>query len=361
MATWPSEHLPRPSPFEMDPGRVFVYFLSPSASQFDLVETYLRTALDSASSRFGLSHQLERAITSNSPVIVHDDIWNWLYNADLLVFDVTDENASVMMELGVAAGWRLKPQVIVLQNKDRGQARLPFNLSPARVLRYDLSPAGLRRLQRGAQEAFEWSFSSLPVADASRFPRTPVFPFGYPQNAADLITPPLSHRHQRPDGSLVFGAPHEFRYSFAMPNTGPRSAMRLVAEMSFGERLPAADPGSGWIGFKLLGSGVLMNHGVGAVVRPNGAIQLTYQEGERGPYRDPTLPRPLARFNADQDRVRFEASVQRHLFSVRISTRRGEVRHRLDLVNKARYRPSAGVCLLQAYRCRGIIHRVSIT
>src|SRR5258705_13845033 len=99
MAMWPSESLPRPSPFEMDPGRILAYFLSPSTSEFELVESILRAGLESACRKLGLSARLERAITSTSPVIVHDEIWNALYNADILVYDITGENASVMMEL----------------------------------------------------------------------------------------------------------------------------------------------------------------------------------------------------------------------------------------------------------------------
>jgi hypothetical protein len=127
MSAWPSENLPRPIPFVPHPDKVFAYFLSPSDSEFSIVAESLRNALSAASQRLGLSSTLERAIDSRSPVIVHDEIWNWLYRAAILVFDITEENGSVMMELGVAAGWRLRAQVLVLQNRAY-QRPLPFNL-----------------------------------------------------------------------------------------------------------------------------------------------------------------------------------------------------------------------------------------
>jgi hypothetical protein len=359
VTAWPSEGLPRPSPFEIDPGRVIAYFLSPSTSEFELVEAHLSTALEQACGRFGLSARLERAITSARPVIVHDEIWNALYNADLLVFDITGDNSSVMMELGVAAAWRLKAQVLVLQNKDQVKP-LPFNLAPARVIRYELSPGGLIKLAKAASEAFAWSVSTLPISLATRYPRREVFPFRFPANAQDVVTPPLCHRHQRPDGSLEFGAPHAFQFSFAMPNTGPKSDVAIRAQLRFADRLPSSVPGSGWIGLKVLGSGVLMNHGVGAVVRPDGKVQVTYQKSERGPYRDPELKQKFKRFDPDRDSVQFDARVKGPTFSLKISSRKERIQHRLDLVRTARYRPTEGVCLLQCYRCRAVIEQLDV-
>lgn len=357
MTVWPSDDLPRPTPFEINPGLVVAYFLSPSAPEFELIEAQLRSALDEACSRVGIRGNLERAITSARPSIIHDEIWNALYNAPLLVFDVTGENASVMMELGVAAAWRLREQVLVIQNA-HGTTPIPFNLLPARVLRYTLNPSGLNSLRRRALEAFSWSLSTLPLAELI-YPHKLIFPFRYPENSDLLLTPSLCHRHRRSDGALVFGAPHLFRNSFALPHTGPRSRMRLEAELQF-EDLQPLPPDPPWIGFKLLGSGVLMNYGVGAVLRSNGIAQITYQESERGPYRDPEIGR-FAGFNPGNNKISFSANVGAEVFSVRIRSGRREVSHRLNLVKTAGYRPSNGICLIQAYRCRAAIHRLSLT
>lgn len=125
MSTWPSEPLPRPAPIAMDPGQVTAYYLSPSEPEYTTVEETLRQALLAACERFDLRSILSRAVTSRSPMIVHAEIWNWLYHADLLVFDITGQNGSVMMELGVAAAWRLKPQILILQNRSRGERLIP--------------------------------------------------------------------------------------------------------------------------------------------------------------------------------------------------------------------------------------------
>lgn len=209
MTVWPNDNLPRPTPFEMSPGRINAYFLSPSDPEFELVEVQLRSALETACRVAGAQGHLERAITSTRPSIIHDEIWNALYHAELLIFDVTRENPSVMMELGVAAAWRLRPQVLVLQNACSAKP-IPFNLLPARVLRYTLSPSGLANLRNQAEQAFIWSLSTLPLSEVTRYPRPPAFPFEYPKHAELLITPPLCHRYQRPDGGLEFGAPFIF-------------------------------------------------------------------------------------------------------------------------------------------------------
>lgn len=356
MTVWPSDNLPRPTPFEIDPSLVVAYFLSPSAPEFELIEAQLRSALDAACSIVGIRGNLERAITSTRPSIIHDDIWNALYNAPLLVFDVTGENASVMMELGVAAAWRRREHVLVIQNA-HGATRIPFNLLPSRVLRYSLNPSGLNSLRRQAQGAFRWSLSTLPLTELA-YPHQVVFPFRYPENSDLLLTPSLCHRHRRSDGGLVFGAPHLFQNSFALPHTGPRSRMRLEAELQFADLQPL-HPDPPWIGFKLLGSGVLMNYGVGAVLRSNGIAQVTYQESERGRYRDPKIGR-LADFHPKTDKVSFSANIGAEVFSVRIRSGRRQISRRLNLVKTAGYRPSNGICLIQAYRCRAIIHHLEL-
>jgi hypothetical protein len=331
------------------------YFLSPSAPEFELVETQLRDALAAACGSAGIQSRLERAVTSARPSIVHDEIWNALYHADLLVFDVTGYNPSVMMELGVGAAWRQRPHVIVLQNS-YGESRIPFNLMPARVLRYKLTPAGLARLRAEAQEAFLWSLSTLPVA---RRHDAPVFPFQFPRHIGQLHTPSLCHRYLRPDGRLEFGAPHRFLYSFVLPNTGPLERVRLQATVQFFDPQPdGADPP--WIGFKLLGNGVLMNHGVGAVVRSRGQIQVTYQESENGPYRDPEIGQ-IPRFNPERDLVTFWARVSAQVFSIRVTAGRRRVSHQLNLVRTAGYRPASGYCLVQAFRSRAILHSLRLT
>lgn len=291
------------------------------------------------------------------PAMVHDEIWNALYHAGLLIFDVTDDNPSVMMELGVASAWRERAQVLVIQNADR-KSNVPFNLMPARIIRYTSDDRGLAQLRRQATSAFIWSLSTLPVTQLTRHPQPPVFPFRYPENSELLLTPALSHRYQRPDGALVFGAPHVFQQSFALPHTGPRTRMRLNAKMSFAERQPTP-PDPPWIGLKLLGSGVLMNHGVGVVLRENGRVQITYQESEAGPYHDPTVG-ALDGFDADKDTVDVFACVDDETFSICLLSKDREVKYGINLVSAAHYRPSEGVCLFQAFRCRAVLHGLCV-
>ncbi|MFH1719150.1 MAG: hypothetical protein ABIF19_17480 [Planctomycetota bacterium] len=359
MSTWPSDNLPRRLPFEVRPGTVNAYFLSPSESKYEIVEDCLRRALESACQNLGLTARLDRAVNSTSPVVIHDEIWNWLYNADILIFDITGENASVMMELGATAAWRLKPQVILLQDRDI-ERLVPFNLSPARILRYALTPHGMGQLQDQAKEAFQFSLSTLPIAEATRFPRKEILPFEYPRNSEHLISSMLCHRYQRPDGGLEFGAPYDFPHSFLLPHTGEQADLSVSSEMSFTNVDIGTNPNDYWIGIKLLSTGVLMNFGVGAVVYPNGKARITYTEGEKGLYKDPYFDEELPKIHPETDRVQFEAIVCKNEFNVRIQCNDKHVENRLDLGTDAKYRPTKGLCLLQAYRCRAVLWRLLV-
>lgn len=359
MSAWPSDSLPRPVPSELNPERVDAYFLSPSEPVYATIQRLLRAALEAACSQHGLAGDLHRAIDSQSPVVIHDEIWNWLYHADLLVFGITGENGSVMMELGVASAWRLKPQIIVLQNRER-ERPLPFNLSPARIIKYDLSPEGLVKLQEHALEAFLWSLSTTPVVQLTKYPRETVYPFRYPKHSEHLLSHAQSHRYQRSDGGLEFGAPHDFRSSFLLPNTGPREAVSLHCRMSFAYPDQIRDPSSVWVGFKLLGSGILMNFGVGAVVRGDGTAQVTYQESERGPYKDPFFKTRLTCLAYQRDIIAITAEINERTFTVKVQANDEELHESLDLVGVAKYRPTEGYCLLQAYRCRAILWNLEL-
>lgn len=356
MSTWPSDNLPRRLPFEINPGTVNAYFLSPSENKYDLVEDCLKRALESACQKHGLNGKLNRAVTSKSPVVIHDEIWNWLYNADILIFDITGENASVMMELGISAAWRLKPQVIILQDREL-EKPIPFDLRPARILIYELTPQGMGQLQDQANEAFQFSLSTLPIAEVTRFPQKEVLPFEYPGNSEHLISPMLCHRYQRPDCGLEFGAPYIFRHSFLLPYTGEQADLSVSAEMSFTNVPIDTNLDGYWIGMKLLSTGVYMEFGVGAVVYPSGKARITYMESENGPYKDPYFKEQLQEIHPDTDHIRFEAIVNKNEFHVKIHCNNKFVEERRDL---AKYRPTKGLCLLQAYRCRAVLWKLHI-
>jgi hypothetical protein len=58
-----------------------------------------------------------RSDTITSAGVIHPEIWQQIKQADIIVADVSGQNGNVMLELGVAAAWRNKEQVIILREE----------------------------------------------------------------------------------------------------------------------------------------------------------------------------------------------------------------------------------------------------
>ena len=82
-----------------------------------------------------------------TPGLITDQIWHGIRHADVVVADISGSNPNVFYELGVAHALG-KEVVIVAQ----GVERPPFDVSTARLLRYD--PADLHSFETELRKAF---------------------------------------------------------------------------------------------------------------------------------------------------------------------------------------------------------------
>lgn len=79
--------------------------------------------------------------------VIMDDIRNSIASADIVVADLTGKNANVFYEVGICHTLD-KPVLLMAQSIED----VPFDLRHRRVLLYEYSPRGCRKLERGLQE-----------------------------------------------------------------------------------------------------------------------------------------------------------------------------------------------------------------
>lgn len=74
---------------------------------------------------------------------VMDDVLNAIAEAEIIIADLTGQNANVFYEVGIAHA-NNKPVLLIAQSMDD----VPFDLRHRRVLIYDYSPRGCKRLEQ---------------------------------------------------------------------------------------------------------------------------------------------------------------------------------------------------------------------
>lgn len=113
-----------------------VFILMPFAKQLDFVHDCLKGVANS----LGLTARRADELTSVSEIM--QDVWASIVAARVVIADITMRNANVFYELGLAHTLG-KPVVLITQDvKDT-----PFDISTIRLIEYELSPAGMQKLQ----------------------------------------------------------------------------------------------------------------------------------------------------------------------------------------------------------------------
>ena len=76
----------------------------------------------------------------DTPGLITDQFWRGIRRADVVVADITGSNPNVFYELGLAHA--LGKEVLIVA---QGVERPPFDVSTARLLRYELTRPRLKR------------------------------------------------------------------------------------------------------------------------------------------------------------------------------------------------------------------------
>jgi len=84
--------------------------------------------------------------------LIHEMIKN-IYEADLIVADLTSKSANVFYELGVAHSVPVPNKVVMIAQQDE---EIPFDIGPYQVLKYNRSYEGIVSLREGIAQRIEF-------------------------------------------------------------------------------------------------------------------------------------------------------------------------------------------------------------
>jgi nucleoside 2-deoxyribosyltransferase len=99
-----------------------------------------------------LSLNIFRADEIFSTNDIMDEIWQSIEKADLIIADITEHNANVFYELGIAHA--LEKKVMLIRNKKGGE-RIPFDISKWRYIEYELTPKKTEEFKENLSKAYK--------------------------------------------------------------------------------------------------------------------------------------------------------------------------------------------------------------
>src|SRR5438067_1699569 len=115
------------------------FVIMPFADQFRKVyDQGTRPAVESA------GFECSRGDDPVGPRNIISDVVEALFNADVVIADITDGNPNVFYELGISHSIA-NNTIMICQ---RTAQRLPFDLASYRVIFYDPTPQGIKSLRR---------------------------------------------------------------------------------------------------------------------------------------------------------------------------------------------------------------------
>lgn len=118
--------------------KIFIFMLMPSKKEFDSIyEVYIKNPLINE----GYSIKRDKEIPGSSKIF--DDILHNIRTADIIIADLTGQNANVFYELGIAD----EKKRYAIQIAQKGE-ELPFDLSQRRTIFYTTDKPGLNKLSK---------------------------------------------------------------------------------------------------------------------------------------------------------------------------------------------------------------------
>lgn len=285
------------------------------------------------------------------PRAIHPDIWTHIKQAHIVVADVTGYNPNVVYELGVAAAWRPIDTVIIIRDESDEQG-FAFDLHPARQRVYDSRTQDwMKQLKAWLVEDMGLCLARVPFRDepTQRLALPFEFSFENGQDTSALWSPGPGHRRII-EGTLEFGSPFYFPYSWLSP-VGIRPAnVRTQAEMRFTYRVEPC-----WIGIAVRSQGYLANHEHLAWLGSDGIVYRT-GPGMEAKDKDEHSLGKLSTFDPSAEQfLPFDIRMDDKAWFIRIGDVHQEIPH-----TGLPHVFSSGRVLLQAYRCRAAVKKVQI-
>lgn len=336
-----------------DLNKLTCFLLSPfrPKERWDDLHQLVRSVCEAVGNQLGAQFECVRADEITSAGVIHPEIWERIKNADVVVADVSGQNGNVMLELGVASGWRRKEHVVILREANPDEPHL-FDINPARHLEYHRTASGFQKL---AQQLSTTLFQALSAAPFEAVPQTEVtLPFTAPlsdgKDSIHLWTPDIAHRRLLPD-CLEFGSLYVFPNSWLSFSNLKLRNTRVQAEMRFTQRrdLPC------WIGIMLRSQHFFANFGHLVYLNQDGAVSRTVPEDDLGKYHNEEFGQ-IDNFNPDSEEFMvFDLFMDEEALDVSV----GPVRKRFA-VRDMPYVFGRGNVLFQTFRARAGIRNIQI-
>jgi hypothetical protein len=245
--------------------------LMPFEARFDRVSEVIESEVKNVTNHFPLDDlpQIKRLDWVTSSNVIHQEIWEEIYGADLIFCDVTGYNANVLFEAGVSAGWKRVEQVIFIRDHFyRGQS--PFDIAPVRYTEYSLTSDGIENFKKKVQLLTENVLKAFPDGQGSAPTITLPLHIDFEGGVDDprIYTPPLAHRRVL-NGALEFGSLWHFGHSWA--SIGKRQF--LTFSLRFSARFVNPLPGA-WIGIGFRSQHFYANYAHMLYLKTDGSIIL---------------------------------------------------------------------------------------
>jgi hypothetical protein len=249
--------------------------------------------------------QIQRLDWVTSSGVIQSQIWNEIYEADLIFCDVTGYNANVMFEAGVCGAWKHIQQVVFIRDHFyKGQS--PFDLAPIRYTEYELTSEGVNKFRQKIEQHVRNAMIAFPDMKSDVAPiHLPLhIKFEHGQDDLRIFTPPFAHRRVI-SYALEFGSIAFFSHSWA--SIGKRAFLNF--SMHFRARFSNILSEGAFIGVGLRSQHFFANFAHILYLKRDGSIILT-EPNEVSPafYVDTQLrgitPIDLASFH--EFRIRFD-------------------------------------------------------
>jgi hypothetical protein len=193
----------------------------PFESSFDRVANILKHVVSATLEQLSFTFnqhlpQIERVDWVTSSAAIQQEIWQKIWEADLVFCDITGFNPNVMFELGVCAAWKNMRNVVLIRDAATQQSQV-FNIQPIRYTAYQLgTDEGLAKFQQQVSLLTQNAIISFPDSEGTVPEITTPLHLSFSENRDDarIYTPPFAHRRVI-DSALEFGSRTHFSYSWA--------------------------------------------------------------------------------------------------------------------------------------------------
>jgi len=315
---WPLDVRSRLKTGPSDPIRPFrCVLLMPFEPRFDTVASVIKSTVEAViqgipGSGFGDAPRIDRLDWVTSSGVIQREIWEKVYDADLVFCDVTGYNANVMFEVGVCAAWKKINQVVLIRDRFyKGQS--PFDMAPIRYTEYELTSDGIDAFKEKTAHLVRDAVIAFPDSrgHAERLTLPVRIDFREGRDDPRIYTPPLSHRRILND-ELEFGSRSFFSHSWASLGKHQFLNFSLRFKARFSQPLAGA-----WIGVGLRSQHFFANFAHLIYLGRDGSIMLT-QPNEQPPqfYSDEKLRGPVS-INLDDDHT-FAARIDSKVLSIEV-------------------------------------------